>query len=204
VQKMRGTTAPTNTTAALNSTASSKTIVLPKPDGAQDTIYLCNFRVSVDGEWLCLKELQDLDIKEGGGDGTNNDGGGGNTNDGPKVGRVCQKTGTLTPYGTSTTTRSASDTDANKCEQKMVERDWVNYYCRCYLFEIFFFYLFFSRIFKKINFSNKMIQRSERLVCGDVTIVLFVKNLEKLELRNYRFFGFDFVFVCSVCWKRHR
>ena len=27
--------------------------------GAQDTIYLCNFRVSVDGEWLCLKELQD-------------------------------------------------------------------------------------------------------------------------------------------------
>jgi len=25
-----------------------------------DTIYLCNFRVSVDGEWLCLKELQDL------------------------------------------------------------------------------------------------------------------------------------------------
>ncbi|XP_031618577.1 protein RUFY3 isoform X2 [Contarinia nasturtii] len=32
--------------------------------GAQDTIYLCNFRVSVDGEWLCLKELQDLDIQE--------------------------------------------------------------------------------------------------------------------------------------------
>ena len=27
----------------------------------QDTIYLCNFRVSVDGEWLCLRELQDLD-----------------------------------------------------------------------------------------------------------------------------------------------
>ncbi|XP_012528952.1 protein RUFY3 isoform X2 [Monomorium pharaonis] len=29
--------------------------------GAQDTIYLCNFRVSVDGEWLCLKELQDVE-----------------------------------------------------------------------------------------------------------------------------------------------
>ncbi|XP_014214299.1 protein RUFY3 isoform X1 [Copidosoma floridanum] len=29
---------------------------------AQDTIYLCNFRVSVDGEWLCLKELQDVDF----------------------------------------------------------------------------------------------------------------------------------------------
>merc|ERR1719192_188504 len=25
-----------------------------------DTIYLCNFRGSVDGEWLCLKELQEL------------------------------------------------------------------------------------------------------------------------------------------------
>ncbi|XP_037027047.1 protein RUFY3 isoform X2 [Bradysia coprophila] len=32
--------------------------------GAQDTIYLCNFRVSVDGEWLCLKELQDLEIQD--------------------------------------------------------------------------------------------------------------------------------------------
>lgn len=29
--------------------------------GVQDTIYLCNFRVSVDGEWLCLRELQDID-----------------------------------------------------------------------------------------------------------------------------------------------
>ncbi|UYV71754.1 RUFY1 [Cordylochernes scorpioides] len=28
---------------------------------AQDTIYLCNFRVSVDGEWLCLKELAEPD-----------------------------------------------------------------------------------------------------------------------------------------------
>lgn len=23
-------------------------------------VYLCNFRVSVDGDWLCLKELHDL------------------------------------------------------------------------------------------------------------------------------------------------
>lgn len=30
--------------------------------GAQDTIYLCNFRVSVDGEWLCLKELNDVEF----------------------------------------------------------------------------------------------------------------------------------------------
>lgn len=30
--------------------------------GAHDTIYLCNFRVSVDGEWLCLKELQDVEF----------------------------------------------------------------------------------------------------------------------------------------------
>ena len=26
---------------------------------ANETIYLCNFRVSVDGDWLCLKELPD-------------------------------------------------------------------------------------------------------------------------------------------------
>lgn len=32
--------------------------------GAQDTIYLCNFRVSVDGEWLCLKELHDMDAMQ--------------------------------------------------------------------------------------------------------------------------------------------
>lgn len=29
-----------------------------------DTIYLCNFRVSVDGDWLCLKELHDLQTCE--------------------------------------------------------------------------------------------------------------------------------------------
>lgn len=32
--------------------------------GAQDTIYLCNFRVSVDGEWLCLKELHDMEMND--------------------------------------------------------------------------------------------------------------------------------------------
>ncbi|XP_053605419.1 protein RUFY3 isoform X3 [Plodia interpunctella] len=32
--------------------------------GAQDTIYLCNFRVSVDGEWLCLKELHDMEMTD--------------------------------------------------------------------------------------------------------------------------------------------
>uniref|UniRef100_A0A8D9B2J1 Protein RUFY3 n=1 Tax=Cacopsylla melanoneura TaxID=428564 RepID=A0A8D9B2J1_9HEMI len=31
--------------------------------GAQDTIYLCNFRVSVDGEWLCLKQLEDVEVR---------------------------------------------------------------------------------------------------------------------------------------------
>ncbi|BES91975.1 RUN and FYVE domain-containing protein [Nesidiocoris tenuis] len=34
--------------------------------GAQDTIYLCNFRVSVDGEWLCLKELHDVELLQDG------------------------------------------------------------------------------------------------------------------------------------------
>lgn len=32
-------------------------MVLIEMAGAEDTIYLCNFRVSVDGDWLCLKEL---------------------------------------------------------------------------------------------------------------------------------------------------
>lgn len=29
--------------------------------GVADTLYLCNFRVTVDGEWLCLKELVETD-----------------------------------------------------------------------------------------------------------------------------------------------
>ncbi|XP_072038427.1 RUN and FYVE domain-containing protein 2-like isoform X2 [Amphiura filiformis] len=29
---------------------------------ARETLYLCNFRVSVDGEWLCLRELSDLAV----------------------------------------------------------------------------------------------------------------------------------------------
>lgn len=30
---------------------------------AEETIYLCNFRVSVDGEWLCLRELADVSLE---------------------------------------------------------------------------------------------------------------------------------------------
>lgn len=30
---------------------------------AQDTIYLCNFKVSVDGEWLCLREVDEMQEK---------------------------------------------------------------------------------------------------------------------------------------------
>jgi hypothetical protein len=29
---------------------------------AEETIYLCNFRVSVDGDWLCLRELADVQL----------------------------------------------------------------------------------------------------------------------------------------------
>ena len=28
-------------------------------DSLNDTIYLCNFKVSVDGDWLCLKKLDE-------------------------------------------------------------------------------------------------------------------------------------------------
>lgn len=69
--------------------------------GAQDTIYLCNFRVSVDGEWLCLKELQDLEIKEGGNNHSE------------------QSHGTVANFGIS----------SDKCEQRN-DRDWATY-CRC-------------------------------------------------------------------------
>lgn len=65
--------------------------------GAQDTIYLCNFRVSVDGEWLCLKELQDLDIQEDN-----------NTNP--------NEAGALANFGSAN----------SKCDDKL-DRDWVNY-----------------------------------------------------------------------------
>lgn len=80
------------------------TIVLPKNKdvtGVQDTIYLCNFRVSVDGEWLCLKELQDS-VQQSQIEGA------------PKIDE----------------TKSIVAND--KCNEKIVERDWVNYYCRCF------------------------------------------------------------------------
>lgn len=77
--------------------------------GAQDTIYLCNFRVSVDGEWLCLKELQDLDIQEG------SSGGGGGVGAGNAH---HEDTGTIANFGIENI----------KCDDKL-ERDWVNY-CR--------------------------------------------------------------------------
>jgi len=89
-----------------NNNTSESTILLPKStkdvSGAQDTIYLCNFRVSVDGEWLCLKELQD---------------GMENKNEG----------------GQSEQQRKSIHVANDKCNEKIVERDWVNYYCRCFL-----------------------------------------------------------------------
>lgn len=80
--------------------------------GAQDTIYLCNFRVSVDGEWLCLKELQDLDIQEKSGAGHNDD------------------VVAVPNFGISN----------NKCDDKL-DRDWVNY-CRWldYMNQFIFFF----------------------------------------------------------------
>ena len=31
----------------------------PAENQTNETLYLCNFRVSVDGDWLCLKELEE-------------------------------------------------------------------------------------------------------------------------------------------------
>ena len=89
-----------------NNNNNEGTITLPKNKdvtGIQDTIYLCNFRVSVDGEWLCLKELQDgID----------------NKNEGAPSSQ--EETKTIVAN--------------EKCNEKIVERDWVNYYCRCFFF----------------------------------------------------------------------
>lgn len=89
----------------INNNNNEGTITLPKNKdvtGVQDTIYLCNFRVSVDGEWLCLKELQD---------GIQND-----QNEGAPS--SLEETKTIVAN--------------EKCNEKIVERDWVNYYCRCF------------------------------------------------------------------------
>uniref|UniRef100_A0A182S965 Uncharacterized protein n=1 Tax=Anopheles maculatus TaxID=74869 RepID=A0A182S965_9DIPT len=90
---------------------------------AQDTIYLCNFRVTVDGEWLCLKELQDLDIKDGqtGGGGGGGYGGGADALGGGGGGAA---------GGTSdcNALNSFGIIENVKCEEKIIERDWVNYY----------------------------------------------------------------------------
>ncbi|XP_038104657.1 protein RUFY3 isoform X3 [Culex quinquefasciatus] len=90
---------------------------------AQDTIYLCNFRVSVDGEWLCLKELNDLDLKEGSsGHGLGyNAGNGGGGAGGGNSGSSGDGEGSLNTFGL---------VENAKCEEKIIERDWVNYYSR--------------------------------------------------------------------------
>ena len=36
--------------------------ITPSENPSNETIYLCNFRVSVDGDWLCLKELEAGDL----------------------------------------------------------------------------------------------------------------------------------------------
>lgn len=121
----QGTAGPVITNNAQNNRliAAEKNLADAAAAGAQDTIYLCNFRVSVDGDWLCLKELADIEegsaAKKAAG-GTEIDGccgdysGGGNTHDQYDV----------------------------KCDEKIVERDWVNYYCRCFLGIIFHLNLF--------------------------------------------------------------
>lgn len=92
-----------------NRNNASNTIALPRSGnhqnmeevaGAQDTIYLCNFRVSVDGEWLCLKELEDLDIQDG------------------QTGQNDDQSGIVTNCGIAN----------NKVDDKL-DRDWVQY-CR--------------------------------------------------------------------------
>lgn len=124
-----------------NNNNHSNTITLPRGGhdmeevaGATDTIYLCNFRVSVDGEWLCLKELQNLDIQE------SNNGGGGNGSD---------ESGTVANYGTIANNKSEEITKH--------ERDWVNY-CRLLysliLLVFVFVYVFFCVVSCEIVYEH--------------------------------------------------
>ncbi|XP_052867530.1 RUN and FYVE domain-containing protein 2-like [Anopheles cruzii] len=94
---------------------------------AQDTIYLCNFRVTVDGEWLCLKELQDLDIKDGSG-GAGPTGAGGGTTSGTEAMGIGGGGGS--GGGDCNALNSFGIIENVKCEEKIIERDWVNYYSR--------------------------------------------------------------------------
>lgn len=128
--KMRGTsksrTMSSNMNNNNNNNNHSNTITLPRGPhdmeevaGATDTIYLCNFRVSVDGEWLCLKELQNLDIQDGNSGGSGGGGGGGG-----------EEPGTVANFGTTIAN--------NKCEEiTKHERDWATY-CRLLLWNFRF------------------------------------------------------------------
>lgn len=134
----------THTSAAATSNThhnnSNNTIAIPKsigdsvgPEvGAQDTIYLCNFRVSVDGEWLCLKELQDLELKEGGNGSKSN----------------IDAHGTIAKFGIESVRDDGANDNNFKCDNTKNEREWVNYYCRCLSLN-FFIYFDFNNI--KLN-----------------------------------------------------
>lgn len=99
--------------------------------GAQDTIYLCNFRVSVDGDWLCLKELQDdgsggTQMPEGGSNNSQNNSCGQTHNINSNAVAVHAHNNENNAYN------SRESNNKDKCvDEKIVERDWVNYYCRC-------------------------------------------------------------------------
>ena len=130
------------------------TIVLPKNKdvtGVQDTIYLCNFRVSVDGEWLCLKELQDS-VQQSQIEGA------------PKI---------------DETTKSIVAND--QCNEKIVERDWVNYYFRCFFSFSFFLlckYLFFihNHTFMSHTLSYDLVACARIIRCIFLSLKFFTQS----------------------------
>lgn len=123
---------------------STQMITLPKMSGnqdlssAQDTIYLCNFRVSVDGEWLCLKELHDLDIQDaskanaGTQHAQNRKSFAGTSGcDGINASSVSSsKPRKLTGFDSIVVGTQDRHTDSSTRSA-----DWVNFYCRC-LFDL--------------------------------------------------------------------
>ena len=45
-----------------NAASSSSAAAASSQVNHSDTLYLCQFRVSVDGDWLCLKEVEDSEL----------------------------------------------------------------------------------------------------------------------------------------------
>lgn len=119
----------------------------------QDTIYLCNFRVSVDGEWLCLKELGDLDGQDSsagatvkgrladggahqrllqvGGGGTNNYRNSWNGTEGTAGNQNYRKGNRFYDTTCDDLLVGRNPSTGGTVNKRFSDSNWANFYCRC-------------------------------------------------------------------------